>query len=122
MQGETRHVDGPSPDADMSPTPANAHPQTASHAALPLLSRLLAAILGGYLLATSVIVAAGALAPARRAEAVMTASLFSYAIYTAAVIWVFAARSTRSAWFGVLAPSGLLLVLAGLAWIAQEIA
>lgn len=90
--------------------------------ALPIVSRTLAAIFGGYLLATSVIVVCGALSPAAPAGAVMASSLASFAIYTGAVVWVFAARSARAAWFGVLAPSGFLLAIAGLAWVARRLA
>ncbi|RZT39344.1 hypothetical protein [Cupriavidus agavae] len=90
--------------------------------ALPVLSRLLAAIFGGYLLASSAIVASAMLAPDHRASAVMASSLLSYAIYTAAVIWTFAARTTRAAWLGLLAPAALLLMLAGLAWAARGLA
>ncbi|MGT2490831.1 DUF3649 domain-containing protein [Cupriavidus basilensis] len=46
------------------------------------------------------------------AEAVMTASLLSYAIYTGAALWAFAARSARRAWLGLLAPSAVLLATA----------
>lgn len=90
--------------------------------ALPIISRLLAAISGGYLLTASVIVACGALASGSPAAAVMASSLASFAIYTGAVVWVFAARSSRGAWLGVLAPSGLLLTLAGLAWLVRGLA
>ena len=91
-------------------------------AALPVISRLLAAIFGGYLLASSAIVACGALLPSLRAQAIMASSLASFALYTAVIIWTFAARSPGGAWFGVLAPSALLLIIAGLAWLARGLA
>ena len=89
---------------------------------LPIASRLLAAIFGGYMLATSVIIACGALASTPPAAAIMASSLASFAVYTAAIVWVFAARTTRSAWLGVLAPSVLLLTTSGLAWLARGLA
>ncbi|MWL89398.1 MULTISPECIES: hypothetical protein [unclassified Cupriavidus] len=93
-----------------------------SNPAFPVISRLFSAVFGGYLLASSIIVASAALLPGQRASAVMASSLSSYAIYTAAVIWAFAARTTRGAWFGVLAPSVLVLAVAAVAWIARGLA
>lgn len=52
----------------------------------------------------------------------MASSLASFAIYTAVIVWVFAARSPGGAWFGVLAPSAMLLAIAGLAWLARGLA
>ncbi len=80
---------------------------------MQIASRAGAAILGGYLLASASIMAPAALLPALRAEAIMTASLFSYAIYTGAALWAFAARTPGRAWLGLLAPSAVLLIAAG---------
>lgn len=80
--------------------------------AMRIASRAAAAILGGYLLASASILACAAVLPGLRAEAVMTTSLLSYAIYTGAALWAFAARSARRAWLGLLAPSTVLLATA----------
>ena len=67
----------------------------------PLLSRIVAAIFGGYALAALTSVAALAL-PMARPQAVLTGMLASFVVYTCAVIWVFAVRSARRAWAGLL--------------------
>ena len=79
-------------------------------------SRVLAAGLGGYAVAalgastlTLVLVRAALMA---RADAVLWASLASFAFYTVAALWVFAARSAARAWAGlavVCAPCAALL-------------
>ncbi len=71
-------------------------------------SRVIAAILGGYVL-TSLIIALLAISlPGTRAEAVLTSMLLSFLIYAGAVMWVFACRSASRAWAGMLLPSLVL--------------
>ncbi len=77
-----------------------------------LLSRIVAAILGGYALAAVTSVAAVAL-PIARSEAVFTGLLLSFIVYTAVVIWVFAARSALLAWAGLVLAA---LPMLGAAW------
>ncbi|MFT4193753.1 DUF3649 domain-containing protein [Ottowia sp.] len=69
--------------------------------AAPLVSRIVAAIFGGYALAALTSVAALAL-PMARPQAVYTGMLASFIVYAGAVIWVFAVRSARRAWAGLL--------------------
>lgn len=82
---------------------------------MQIVSQVMAAILGGYALASAAAIFLGAVLPFPRAEAVMAGTLMSFAVYTAAVIWVFAARNARRAWLGLLLPAaglaaaGLLL-------------
>lgn len=66
----------------------------------PLLSRILAALLGGYALAALSSVAALAL-PLDGPQAVLTGMQASFLIYACAVLWVFAARSAVRAWAGL---------------------
>jgi hypothetical protein len=80
-----------------------------------LISRLLAAIAGGYALAALVSVAALAL-PIGKPQAVLAGMLVSFAVYAGAVIWVFAARSARRAWAGLLLAA---LPLLAAAWPAM---
>ena len=75
-----------------------------------LFSLVMAAILGGYLLATSAAIFLGAVLPFPRAESVMAGTLLSFSVYTGAVIWVFAVRDVRRAWLGLLLPSAALTV------------
>lgn len=81
----------------------------------PLISRIVAAILGGYTLAALTSVAALAL-PISKPQAVLTGMLASFAVYAGAVIWVFAVRSARRAWLGLLLAALPLLLAAWPAW------
>ncbi|MDM0019340.1 hypothetical protein [Variovorax saccharolyticus] len=76
--------------------------------ALPLLSRVLAAILGGYLLASAAAVFLAAVLPTGRAEGVLAGMQFSFAVYTGAVIWSFSPVALSRVWAGLLLPTGLL--------------
>ncbi|KAA0892594.1 DUF3649 domain-containing protein [Pusillimonas sp. ANT_WB101] len=81
----------------------------------PLISRLAAAILGGYTLAALLSVAALAL-PVRSSEAALIGMTASFLVYAAAVIWVFAVRSATRAWGGLLVAAVLLLPVAAWVW------
>lgn len=83
-------------------------------------SRVLAAALGGYAL-TSLATAVTVLALPRLgfstpAQAVLTATLWSFAFYAAVVVWVFSTRSAARAWSGL----ALGAAIAGLAWGALQ--
>ena len=67
-----------------------------------VLSRVLAAVVGGYAAANAVAVGLAQIVPMSRGDAVMTGILLTYLVYAAAVVWVFAARSARRAWLGIL--------------------
>jgi hypothetical protein len=77
----------------------------------PLISRIVAALFGGYALAALASVAALAL-PLSKPQAVLTGMLASFLIYAGAVIWVFAVRSALKAWMGLLIAAAPLLPLA----------
>ena len=81
-------------------------------------SRLLAGSLGGYALAQLLPVAlAASLAPALpRADAVLVAMQLSFAVYAAALMAAFAARSAGRAWAVMLLAS---LGSAVVAWVAR---
>ncbi|KAF1049576.1 DUF3649 domain-containing protein [Xylophilus sp.] len=83
--------------------------------AAPLVSRIVAAVLGGYALAALASVAAVAL-PIDRAQAVLAGMLASFAVYAGAVVWVFAVRSARRAWAGLLVAALVLLAPAWWVW------
>jgi hypothetical protein len=82
-----------------------------------LISRIVAAILGGYALAALASLAALAL-PISRPQAVLTGMLASFAVYAGAVVWVFAVRSARRAWAGLAVAAAPLLLAA---WYAGAI-
>jgi Protein of unknown function (DUF3649) len=76
-----------------------------------LISRIVAALLGGYALAALSSVAVLAL-PMSKPQAVLTGMLASFAIYAGAVIWVFAVRSALKAWVGLIIVAAPLLLAA----------
>lgn len=80
-----------------------------------LLSRLVAAVLGGYALAALTSLAAVAL-PLRPSEAVFTGMMLSFLVYATAVVWVFAVRSAWRAWGGLLL---VALALLPAVWLAR---
>lgn len=77
----------------------------------PLISRIAAALFGGYALAALSSVAVLAL-PLSKPQAVLTGMLASFAIYAGAVVWVFAVRSALKAWTGLIIVAVALLPLA----------
>ncbi|MGC7404042.1 DUF3649 domain-containing protein [Pandoraea pneumonica] len=79
-----------------------------------LVSRIVAAIFGGYAVAALASVAVLAL-PMDKPQAVITGMLASFAIYAGAVVWVFAVRSAWRAW------AGLIVVAAPLALAAWAV-
>jgi hypothetical protein len=85
----------------------------------PLGSRIVCAILGGYALAALTSVAALAL-PVSRPQAVLTGMLASFVVYACAVIWVFAVRSARRAWTGLLVAAVPLLLAAWSVWAGGQ--
>lgn len=78
---------------------------------LMVTSRVIAAAMGGYLLASLATIVLALLLPVLfstpRAEALLTASLWSFLIYAIAVIYVFTAQTATRAW--------LVLTIAGVA-------
>jgi hypothetical protein len=79
-----------------------------------VVSRVLAAVLGGYGLAALATVFLSAALPMAMAGAVLSATMLGFLVYTAAVVWVFAAGSAGQAWRGILVCGGLL----GGGWLA----
>lgn len=82
-----------------------------------IFSLVLAATFGGYLLTSAVMILIAAILPLSRADAVITSALLSFAIYTSAVIWVFAVKNASRAWLGLLAAT---VVLGGLGLLLTE--
>lgn len=80
----------------------------------PLVSRIVAALFGGYALAALSSVAVLIL-PMTRPQAVLTGMMASFALYAAAAIWVFLARSATRAW------AGLIIVAIPLAFAAWSV-
>ncbi|WP_409171290.1 DUF3649 domain-containing protein [Variovorax sp. H27-G14] len=82
-----------------------------------VLSRCVAAAVGGYALATTLSAAIAALVAAglgamARADAVLVAMQLSFVVYVGAVMWAFAARSAARAWLGLGLPALLSALVA----------
>lgn len=80
-----------------------------------LLSRMVAALFGGYALAALTSVAALAL-PMGTVEAVLLGMQASFGVYAGAVVWVFAARTAWRAWLGLAVAAVPLLAAACWVW------
>lgn len=83
-----------------------------------VVSRSFAAILGGYVVAALFTAALAVWLPGSRAEATLTATMLSFAVYAGAVVWVFAARTAGRAWLGLAAPAALMGGMIGHPWWA----
>ncbi|WP_043114475.1 hypothetical protein [Solimonas soli] len=81
---------------------------------LAVLSRVLAAVFGGYLLTSLATALLAHLLPGPRAESVLAATMLSFALYAGIVLWVFAANSAARVWRGLgiaIGLSGAVLLL-----------
>lgn len=83
---------------------------------LAVTSRVLAAVLGGYIVAALASVSLSLWLPMARAEAVVTGMMASFLVYLVAVLWCFGCRSAWQAWFGLIVPSLVLVALSGQAY------
>ena len=79
-------------------------------------SRVAAATLGGYALASATAACLAVWLPLARVDAVVTAMLLAFVVYAVGVTWVFATRSAWRAWMGMLLPAA---VLGGLFWLGR---
>ncbi|WP_095193848.1 DUF3649 domain-containing protein [Pseudomonas sp. Irchel 3A7] len=88
---------------------------------LAVTSRVLAAVLGGYVITALSSVCLTLWVPMARAEAVVTGMMSSFVVYLLAVIWCFACRTAWRAWLGLIVPSLLLAAAAGVAyWMGRS--
>lgn len=75
----------------------------------PILSRIVAAIVGGFLLASllSILLSYGvySFSPTSKVDGVNTGALSSFLFYAMAIVWVFAAKTAWQAWLGLLIPA-----------------
>lgn len=75
--------------------------------AVSIAQRTIAAIVGGYALATLSGILLSWVLPMPRFEAVTVAMLLSFVVYTAAILWAFAVRTLWRMWLGLLLPTAL---------------
>ncbi|KRE89505.1 hypothetical protein ASG87_04040 [Frateuria sp. Soil773] len=90
-------------------------PRARATAALDVALRTLAATFGGYAIAALCTALLPRLLPLPRNEAVVAATLLSFAIYATVVLWAFA---TASAWRLCGWVLGILAVLGAAAWLS----
>lgn len=83
---------------------------------LAVTSRVLAAVVGGYVVAALASISLSLWLPMARAEAVVTGMMTSFLAYLVAVLWCFACRSAWQAWLGMLVPSVVLGAISALAY------
>ncbi|MCC4603204.1 DUF3649 domain-containing protein [Xanthomonas campestris pv. badrii] len=84
---------------------------------LGVLSRTLAAIFGGYALASATNLVLALVLPMPRSEAVLTSMLLGIVVCACAPLWAFATASLWRAWAGIVVPAALLFALA--AWLQR---
>lgn len=87
---------------------------------LGVCSRIAAAALGGYALASLAGISLAALMPLARVEAMVVGMMVSFLVFVAAVLWCFACRSAWRAWWGLMLPSTALLAVNGLLYWLQH--
>ena len=86
---------------------------------LAVASRVLAAALGGYLVAALFSVCLAQWLPFTRAESVVLAMTVSFLAWLLIALWCFACRRAWQAWLGVLAPSAAFAALYGIGrWLS----
>lgn len=93
------------------------HPKSASHSTLShayrwqVCSRIAAAIIGGYCLASAITILLILLWPDSTVYAFLGASMLFFAWFCAAIIWVFATASAKRAWYGmIISTAGISLL------------
>lgn len=86
---------------------------------LAVAARVLLAIVGGYAVAALASALLALILPGPRAEAVSAATIASFAIMAATIIWVFAARTVGRATFVLALVATLLIAVLWLARIVQ---
>ena len=75
---------------------------------MDVVSRAIAAVVGGYALASATAVCLALILPMARSEAVLTGTMVSFVAYVCVVIWAFSAASAARAWTGLLLAAGAL--------------
>jgi hypothetical protein len=70
-------------------------------------SRVVAAAVGGYVLTYAATACLTVLLPFPKTEAILTAAMFSFVLYTGAILWAFAAATPGRVWLGLLVPAAV---------------
>lgn len=83
---------------------------------LEVLSRVIAASVGGYVLCNLANLALSIILPVPQYQGLLFAMMISFVFYTLAIIWVFAVRTATKAWLG-LAIAALPFAVIDIVWI-----
>ncbi len=78
---------------------------------IQIISRVVAAAVGGYALSSLAAVCFSIVLPMARAEAVLVGTMASFVIYVSVILWVFSAPSAARAWAGLVLCAALLGML-----------
>lgn len=103
---------------NLTTPPTNFRCRTVAPALLTL-SRVVAAVAGGYALAAAGAIFLAAVLPGNRADAVMAGMQFSFAIHAAAAIWAFSPIPVARVWGWMVLSTAALL---GLGWLQPLVA
>lgn len=90
------------------PSRPSGHSAKPIHPGLLVVSRLLAAVFGGYALASALAAFLAAALPGARVDAVLAGMQWSFALHTLAVIWAFSPVPVGRVWLGLLVPTAVL--------------
>jgi len=84
-----------------------------------VLSRSIAAIVGGYALSNLVAIAFVAALPMLQVEAVMTSMMLSFLFYALAAIWAFSAKTAMLSWLGMIVTGLIALLVWGMSSLTE---
>jgi len=86
-----------------------------------VLSRSIAAIVGGYAVSNLVAIAFATALPMVQAEAVMTSMMLSFLFYALAAIWAFSAKTAMLGWAGMIVTGLIALLIWGAYSLAESL-
>ena len=79
-----------------------------------VVSRVLAAVFGGYALISATTVLLALIWPLPQAQALLASTMLSFALYTGVIIWVFAVKKSRTVWLWLIVLTVVSALLSGL--------
>ncbi len=94
----------------MGVAPAKFNHNTATN----IVTRIITALVGGYVLANLGAIAFSLLLPGSKAGAVLAGMQLSFIFYAGVVIWTFSVNAVRQAWVGVLVGCFVCIVTIGI--------
>lgn len=86
---------------------AKAKAGTDAKSRFEMVSRTMAGIFAGYGMSALCAACLAVCLPGEKADAALTGTLTAFLVYTAAIIWAYAAASHWRAWIGVALPAAL---------------